>query len=159
LGLRDATLDPAQILDTLNSVLKEIFVTRAANEVLQLGLKWLPFEKRCKIDSNGAITFDIEKFVRDYLADNNATAHFENFMNCRSDLLAVTLDCQRKGIRGHDYANLLNKYLGTICANKEAKELARCKAITRLLFVALDPKDLISAPLFQKIANSFVSNA
>lgn len=155
LGFRDSASDPARILKELYGVLREIFVTRAANEALKWGLEWLPFERRCRVELNGKISFDINRFVRDYLSKNNEVARGQDFSRCRLELLTRTMNSPWKCVRGHDYANLLSRYLGKICRTKEAKEITRGATVIRMVFVALDPKELLSAPLFQRIVSIF----
>lgn len=155
LGFRDPDSDPERILDALYGILREVFVTRAANEALQLGLEWLPFEKRCKIQADGTIAFDVDRFVQDYLSKNGALAGREEFSRCREKLLTRTTNSQLRYIRGHDYAHLLARYLRATCRTRETRDLARGEAIIRVLFVALDPEEMQSAPLFQRIIDYF----
>lgn len=157
LGFRDSSSNAALILDTLYGVLKEIFVIRAVNESLQLGMKWIPFERRCKMETDGKITFNIEKFIGDYLRKNGQTARLEEFDRCRNDLLSLELSSRWRWIRGHDFAHLLARYIRGIVRTKEAKEAARGEAAIRMLFVALDPKYMLSTPLFQRIVGLFAN--
>ena len=156
LGFRDPDSDPEQILNALYGILREIFVTRAANEALRLGLEWLPYERRCKIQAGGTIAFDVDRFVQEYLSKNGALAGREEFSRCRAKLLTRTINSRVRYIRGHDYALLLTRYLRATCRTREARDLARGEAIIRMLFVALDPEEMRTEPLFQRIIDQFV---
>ena len=151
LGFRDSTSDPKEILDTLYGILQDVFVTRAVNEALQLGLTWLPFVRRCKIQDDGKIAFDLDKFVRDYLLKNNAHAQTEEFSICRMNLLNSQLGSRWRWVRGHDYAKLLTRYFNAISKTAEARALARSGSVMRMAFVALDRDEMNAAPLFRKI--------
>jgi len=80
LGLKNFEGKADQVLDDLEKVLHEVFLVRAVNEELQLGLNWLSFERKCNISADGTVTFDAEKFVSDYL-NKNGSSTFQMELN------------------------------------------------------------------------------
>ena len=151
LGLRDSYASPNEILNSLFGVLKDVFVIRAANVSLQLGLEWLAFEGRCRIQPNGTVEFDRNKFVRDYLGKNGALNKYDDFLRRVNELEAKDLELKQRWIRGHDFSKLLSKYLRSTIKSRVAKRSIRGDVIDRMLFVALDRKQLEREPLFQRI--------
>ena len=151
LGMRDAESKPSQIISTLYHVLKEIFLTRAANESLQLGLKWLRFETRCRMESDGTITFDSEKFIKDYLKNSGSYKKLKEFSQCRQVLSEKSLGSRRKWVRGHDFSVLLTRYFKKLGKTAVAKRIAQGEAVARMLFIALDREEMQSEPLFKRI--------
>ena len=153
LGMRDADSEPRQIMDNLYHVLRNIFITRAANESLKLGLEWLPYEKRCKIQPDGTISFDDTEFVRDYLSKNKALSQEGEFCRCRQALSEQSLGSRCRWVRGHDFGNLLTRYLRASGKTQLARKIAKGESVIRMLFVGLDRDEMRSAPLFRRITD------
>ena len=152
LGMRDDESDPSQIISTLYHVLKEIFLTRAANESLQLGLKWLRFETRCHMESDGTIKFDSERFIKDYLMKSGSYKKVKEFSQCRQELSEKNLGSRRKWVSGHDFSVLITRYFNKLGKTGVAKRIAQGEAVTRMLFIALEREEMQSEPLFKRIA-------
>ena len=151
LGFRDVKVNAGEIMAKLFRVLKDIFLTRATNESLQMGLSWLPFEKRCRIGANGTILFDHERFIRDYLGKNGALARMNEFVQCRQRLAMQDVGIRERCIRGHDLGSLLTQYLRLVVKTKGAKKLATGETVVRMLFVGVDRGEIETKPLFQRI--------
>ena len=158
LGLRDTNTDPHNVISSLGDVLTEVFFTRATNESMGLGLEWLPFEKKCKVEPNGTILFDREQFVREYLGKNNAMRKLSDFKRRKVELTDRSEFPVRRMIRGHDFGELLTKYLRSTIKTKLARNVAKGEAVVRMLFVGLDLNSLENEPLFRRI-RCFVSGS
>ena len=155
LGLRNTIESSSGIIQSLFGVLKDIFIIRAANESLQLGLEWLPFERRCRIRPDGTVQFDKDRFIRDYLGKNGVLDKLDEFVGCVSELETRELDVESRWIRGHDFGKLLSKYLRSTITSKVTRKTIQLDVIDRMLFVALDRKQLEGEPLFQRIEEFF----
>ena len=159
LGMRDASENAKGILCILYEILKIVFVIRATNEVLCLNLEWLPFKKRCKVQADGTISFDDDKFVTDYLSKNNSLDHKERFSEQKTELLELlekTASLSTKYIRGHDFLDLLTLYLRQTIKTKAGRRITAGECVSRMLFVGLDRVTMRSFPLFQRV-EEFVS--
>ena len=151
LGLGNFQLEPTTILDSLYEVLRDIFIVRATNESLHLGLTWLPFERRCGVASDGTLTFDREKFISDYLRHNQATHLKEEFLRRRSELESKKLDFRTRWLRGHDLSTLLMRYCSKSGGNVVGQKVANCECVEKMLFVGLERRQLQSEPLFRRV--------
>ena len=151
LGFRDYQVNPKGLFANLFHVLKEVFLIRAANESLQWGMKWLPFEKRCKFQRDGSINFDYEKFICDYVKKNGVFGKLEEFLHCRDRLAMQNLGARERWIRAHDFGTLLNKFIRSVIGSKFAHKMTTSDIVVRMLFVGLDRREIESAPLFQRI--------
>ena len=155
LGLRDSNTDAQKVIDNLCGVLTEVFLTRATNESMELGLEWLPFEKKCKILPDGTILFDRDRFVREYLGKNGALEKLIEFESRKCELEDQRTLPESRLIRGHDFGRLLIRYLRSVVKTKLARSVTKGEAVVRMLFVGLDRNQLEDEPLFSKIM-SFV---
>ena len=90
--------------------LKELFVMRASNQVLQWGMNILSMTRCCTI-VDSMVTFDREDFVNRWLQTNNRVRDRDEFEFTCADLDAVHLDDFRKGVHSEDYLELVGWYL------------------------------------------------
>ena len=122
LGLRESYAEPGKIIEALFVVLKDIFLTRATNESLEMGLEWLPFSRRCKIQSDGTILFDGNRFVREYLGKNGALDKLDYFTCRKKELAKKDVHPENRLIRGHDFGELLTRYLRSVIKTRVVKK-------------------------------------
>ena len=152
LGLGNFLLRPSDVLESLYEILREIFLIRATNEFLDLGLTWVPFERYCKIDADGVMTFDSEKFIGNYLRQNQATHLREEFLRRRAELESKELDIRTKWMRGHDLSTVLAMYCKKSGGNNVGYKVANCDCVEKMLFVGLERRELQSKPLFSRVS-------
>lgn len=155
LGLGNFHVEPTVIVDSLYEVLRDVFIIRATNESLQLGLTWLPFERRCGVAADGTLTFDREKFIGDYLRHNGATHLKNEFLVRKAELESRELDSRTRWMRGHDLSTLLMRYCKKSGGNVVGQKVANCECLEKMLFVGLERSRLQAEPLFRRV-NEFV---
>ena len=152
LGLRDFDSNPVEIINSLIDVLSDVFTTRAANEQLNLGLKWIAFQKRCRVEPDGSVNFNGVQFIRDYLSNGQAIERMNEFVECKCALSRRNQSSWQKRVHGHDFAVLLTRYIRCVRRTRLAQEVAKGEAIGRMLFVALERDKMMLFPLFRRIA-------
>ena len=150
LGLRELQLSPGDVLHRISAALSEVFLVRATNAYLKLGLTWLAFERRCKVRSDGELLFDVDRFVRAYLSKNSMVNWQSEFLKTR-DLLAHRTCRTTQRIHGHDFGALLTTYLRNAVKSNFARNLAKGQNIIRMLHSAISISELRETPLFQRI--------
>ena len=140
------------VIKKLSRVLRQVFLIRATNESLKLGLTWLRFAKRCKFQSDGTVAFDEGKFVREYLSGSRKLNRTGEFLQRREELAKKDVGGGlHRSIRGRDFACLLARYLRSVTSSNNAKKLAVGEGIMRMLFIGVDRRDLGKKPLFRRI--------
>ena len=157
LGIRDTNLKPTYILDILYTVLNQIFVIRAANELLEWNMEWLNHNRRCVVQPDGTISFDKNKFIREYLMKNGALSKKDEFCTCIDQLSRRPVQDRCQAVRGHDFTDLVGRYLRKVCRKTLVRDVVKNDGIVRMLYVALERVDLDSNRLFQRVT-SFFSN-
>ena len=153
LGFRDFGTDARQIFSNLFDILKEIFILRAANESLGLSLSSLPFERRCKVETDGTIRFDCTKYIREYLATNRVLDRLPVFLACMDRLRDQCLGARERWVRGHDFEKLVTRYLRSVIRSTSARKFISGDTVVRMLFVGLNRGQLAQQPLFQRISS------
>jgi hypothetical protein len=98
--------DISRVMRGYAAVLQELFLIRAANYALGLGLNWLDFTKCCT--TNGEIHFDRDEFINRIL-DQQALRHRkEELLEAVGFLRRRAAPEIRHQIHGHDFIALLN---------------------------------------------------
>lgn len=108
LGLTDEDVD--KIFSWLIPILKDVFVIRTANQLLELGMSILLLTRCCSIVESG-VDFDRYDFVGRCLQSNGKTNEQARFESTCSELDAIQLDDDRKVIHSDDYLELVGWYL------------------------------------------------
>ena len=108
LGVNDEDVD--NIFSWLMPILKDLFVIRAANQLLGLGMSILWLTRCCTI-AESRVDFDRNDFVRRCLQRSGKADEQARFESACSDLGAIQLDDDRKVIHSDDYVELLGWYL------------------------------------------------
>ena len=142
----------APLVESISSVLEDVFIVRAANQKLDWGMRLIPFTRCCAIEGL-SVTFDKNDFI-DRCLDSNSRRNerivFEEFCE---ELQAVYLDDHRQRIRGDDYFELIGWYL------KERWDWSgyrnERRSIMPNLIAALDDRLLSNENLFVQLSAVF----
>ncbi len=134
-----------QLIRELTPILRDLFLIRATNEHLQLGLQLLDADKQCVIQ-NEVLELDRKTFVQRYL-NKTAMLHELSRFNETLESFQRTSDGRetRHQINGHDFVRLLAKRLHPIVRNKN---IADADVIERVLPSFADYGQLREAPMF-----------
>ncbi len=139
------------MLSHLSPILENLFLTRATNEALQLGMSWLSFERCCKL-KNQAIEFQTTTFIERYLNKNNQLAQKTLFINKREALRlqSDSLLEKRCKIRGHDFIDVLHWYIKHFLP-KARKNAYNTEVIRGSLLGCVEIEDLKQEELFKRL--------
>lgn len=142
-----------RIIKEISPILVELFLVRATNMDLNLGMEWLEVKgKRYRVDTNGRVHFDIKKFVREYLEKNNMVSEEEKFWRRFEELKKRVKGDVRKFIRGHDYVELLGHYLYRVRRHlRQWKE--NPENLSGALLICLEANELCNESLFTSIVS------
>jgi hypothetical protein len=135
------------LLRNYSTVLRELYLIRAANQALSLALRWIPFDKACRKHS-GVVVLDRELFTTFILQDSQVS-HRHGDLLAKIEELRPRLDSDlRNHANGHDFLALLSIDYG-----REAKRsgLPNVDAIASALRACLDIDRLAAEPLFQQL--------
>ena len=110
MDLRLEEVDVDKLFCWLIPILKELFVIRAANQSLGLGMSILWLTRCCSIAEAG-VDFDRNDFLGRCLQSNGKTNEQERFESKCTELSAIKLDDDRKLIHSDDYFELVGWYL------------------------------------------------
>ena len=149
------SLNQSEVLATYQSMsrmLRELFLIRASNQLLDWGMKLVSFTRCCELRGT-SIAFDREEFVTRCLNAASKSNRRNTFNSTYSTLSAVRLNDIREGIRGKDYTELLGWILHER-ANWQA-DRSNDKAIMQILLPTLEANRLLAEPLFSQIANIY----
>lgn len=150
LVVRLPKLTAKDVLNRVSYVLEELFLIRAANQALNLGMTWLEFTRCCN-HNLGNIEFKTEDFIDRYLNKNSKLAEKETFkdqiIQLRTNNNSLDVRCK---IRGKDFIEVLCFYIKHYLPNSRAKfadpEIIKCS-----LLGCLDASLLAQENLFQQI--------
>jgi hypothetical protein len=147
-----------KIIKEVTKILVDLFLVRATNISLDLGIEWLEIKgRRYVVDTEGKIHFDIESFVADYLVKNNLAHEQKKFWKRFKELKECVSGDIRKFIRGHDYVELLGVYLYGV-QRKLRKWKESPDNLTGTLLGCLETIDLCKESLFRAIVSRINQN-
>ena len=110
LGFNVSETEIRSLFDSMLSVLREVFIVRAANQKLDWGMRLVPFTKCCEI-SGSRVTFDRSDFINRCLDSSSRRDGRSMFEGLCEELQVVHLSDPRQGIHGDDYFELVGWYL------------------------------------------------
>jgi hypothetical protein len=142
-----------RVVEQIAPILVDLFIMRATSIDLDLGMEWLqPKSRRFKVDTNGNIGFDRNRFIKDYLESNDKHSEEQVFLARFDELKRGVAGDKRRFIRGHDYIELFGHYIYKIETRlRPWKE--NLQGLSGTLLVCLDHKELCSEPLFSSIVS------
>ncbi|MCX5636176.1 MAG: DUF4435 domain-containing protein [Planctomycetota bacterium] len=147
-----------KIIKEVTKILVDLFLVRATNISLDLGIEWLEIKgKRYAFDTEGKIHFDIESFVAGYLSKSNLANEQERFWKQFKKLKERVSGDIRRFIRGHDYVELLGVYLYRV-KRKLRKWKESPENLTGTLLGCLETIDLCKESLFRAIVSRINQN-
>lgn len=95
-----------ELIMNMGEILQELFVIRAANELLEWGMVWLDYYKYISIEGD-RIVFKENNYVRAYLSKNDRLSDIEKFRSATENVKSKLSSNKKFNIRGHDIACLL----------------------------------------------------
>ena len=110
LGFNLPQVEIASLIASMTVVLRELFIMRAANEVLEWGMRMIPFTRYCNINGPNVV-LDRGRYMANQMTSAARMDQIQEFDSTCVQLSAVKLDDPRKVIHGEDYLELLGWYL------------------------------------------------
>jgi hypothetical protein len=110
LGCED--LDVVDLLRQYSAILAELFLIRAANEAINLALRWISFASAYRND-RALREFDRDKFIRSLLQHSSAMGGRDQLLQEIEDLRHKLDGDIRNHSNGHDFLDLLWLDFGT----------------------------------------------
>ena len=110
LGFNLTESDVQTLFDSISSVVRELFVIRAANQVLGWGMSLIPTTRCCTVVGT-TISFDRAEFIDRCLKSENKMSERDEFEATCNALRCVDLNDDKEGIHSDDYVELLGWYL------------------------------------------------
>lgn len=148
--------DSAQsLIDKFTPILQKLFVIRLANKSLCWNMKWLSFERTCKI-LNGEIQFSENEFIRRYLLKNSRIKEYSFFLTELSKFSKNLKSEIRYQINGHDFFSLLRWYLLNSVRLKDP--IKSEKGCERSIFACVELNDLDNEQMFKSLLNRMSTN-
>jgi hypothetical protein len=132
---------------TIGKILRRVYLTRLANEVLGWGMKGIPFTRYVEL-SGGAISFHEDRFVRAYLQKNKRWADRAKFTETKQSLSSSLSGDIRRATRGHDIADLLLHILHKISPERK---FGNPQTLEGALLGTIESKYLEKTTLFKRI--------
>lgn len=149
LVIRVPELTAKDAINNLSHTLEQLFLIRAANQVLELNMEWLGFERCCKVKA-GKIYFQAEDFVQRYLNKNSKLPEKEKFISKINELSINDLSDIRHKIRGKDFIELLCLYIKDHLS-KIRQKFSDSEVVRGSLLGCLDADLLSQEYLFQQL--------
>ena len=148
LGFRVPESETASLAGSLSSILQELFIIRAANQQLDLGMKLVSFTRCCRIEGL-SIIFDRSEYIDRCMDSNSMRAYSAEFGKACDELQAVYLDDHRQRIHGDDFFELIGWYLKERWGWRGYRSDER--SIMQSLIAALDERSLSNENLFAQL--------
>jgi hypothetical protein len=147
LGIQGFPLSAKEVIDRLESVLKELFLIRLANIVLGLNMKWLNPSKCLSIHDKKTLRFDTGKFINQYLIARGQSKHVTDLKTTVEDYRKSLHKDSRYNIQGHDFIFLLTWFLQKIKPNARRTE----EVVEGMLLTSIEANSLKKEPLFRTL--------
>lgn len=147
--LRRPAFAPREVLDSMIPVLRTLFALRTAQQSLHWNIEWLQPKKYLSVD-RGSIELDTQKFVTAYLGKGHRLHQLAEFMTAVQAVDAVLDPSPLLSTRGHDFTYVLFLWVARVCTPCPFRD---CTALEGALSGCLEYSDLMSYPLFQRVAS------
>ena len=146
LGIQTKAVD--ELFNCMFPILKALFVIRASNQALGLGMTILQLTTCCDI-VDSEVEFNRRVFVDRCLQRNSRTGEQDRFESTCTELSTVDLDDHRKAIHSDDYLELVGWFLHHHYRWSGYRRGER--SILEHLTAALNPAMLADQPLFSRL--------
>jgi len=135
------------LLQAITPSLKQLFLARLANHILQWRMKSIPAERSCKVNPGKEISFDFGSYLKKYLSKNNRLGDQTVFLKtiARWENKCVGLD-PRYCIHGHDFVDMVALFCSKL---KAASEVKSGNLVSGMLRCGAVPSDLRLEPMFK----------
>lgn len=143
---------PDILMNKFIPILQKLFVIRMANKKLGWGMKWLSFDRTCKL-LDGEIIFSESEFIRRYLLKNGCIKNYKQFNSEVAQLSKKFKPECRYQIRGHDFISLLRWYLIKSIGLKDS--IKNDKVCERSIFGCIELTDIDDEGLFKNLLCRF----
>ncbi|HWM25447.1 MAG TPA: DUF4435 domain-containing protein [Chthoniobacterales bacterium] len=139
------------LLQAITLPLKQLFLARLANRVLQWRMKSVPAERSCKVKPGKEISFDFNGYLKKYLSKNSRICDQTEFLKviARWEKKCAGLD-PRCCIHGHDFVEMVALFCSKL---KAASEVKSGDLVSGMLRCGAVPSDLRAEPMFQLLLN------
>jgi hypothetical protein len=141
------------MIPSLQSILREVYAIRLANETLRWGMEFIPFGHYISVKGLH-ISFKKETFIKAYLQKNRHWAERDTFLHTVEDVTAKLSKDPQKTSRGHDIAEVLIVVLRKLFRNRK---FGNSETLEGALLGTVEYNDLKSATLFRRLS-TLVSN-
>ena len=153
LSLRISDIKAIDIIDDLSHILEDLFLIRAAREVLKIDVAMLDnFGKCCTWNnSRTKFQFDIQGYLNKYINKSQINANKSTFLDKIEELRikAQNLEDRRYKIHGHDFTELLYVYIKDFL-RKEIKSYTS-DILASSLLGCVDAQELLQELMFQRL--------
>ena len=140
-------ISPAQVIAQLAPILRDLFLTRAANQKLALGAKWIDFGsfvdvQRCKL------SLRLAEFHRSFL-QNSGLWHRRTDLGRVIDVLRTLLPGDpRHESNGHDALCLLGYFLRGVYKKAKDADRTHPHVLVHILTCSIETDDVKWHPMF-----------
>jgi hypothetical protein len=138
---------PQDVLDELAAPLRELFLIRAANQALNLGLSLLPIRHACSLVAESCV-FDLEDYGSKLLNKKAKWSERDVFFAKIAELRTHLPQDVKRSANGHDFVGLLCWYLSGLNRPKRAYDL---ELFAGALMGCVENENLNAAPLFRDL--------
>jgi hypothetical protein len=139
------------ILAQLEPILRRLYLIRATNIALGLGLRWLDsFADSCTL-KNDLIEFDEGDFITRYLSKNSQLKAKATFIRELAEIASRTNGDRRLFIRGHDFFSVLAWYLRQFAS--KTSPFFQSEVLGQFLLAMVDHSSLVNYKFFQLLAS------
>jgi hypothetical protein len=135
------------IMESLSSVLQELFAYRFANEELSWGMDWLN-GSTCMEINGWQIVFDSKEFVARFLNKNKRGRTKRDFLTAVAKLRKTFMSDPRYQMHGHDFIESLAWYLR---AKNIRGQKATPESVLLCLTMSVNSQNLNQERMFQRL--------
>jgi hypothetical protein len=138
------------VSERLSPILRDLFLTRAANQSLEMDAKWIPFDSFICV-KGGNIEFRLEEFHRHYLQKGGVWDRRKEFSTEIETLGGKLPDDFRFAAHGHDAVCLLGHFLRSFYKKVEDADRTCPHVLIHLLTCSLESADVREMPMFTRL--------
>lgn len=138
------------VLAEIEPLLRHLYLIRATNIALGLGLKWLDsFADSCRLSAD-SIQFDEDDFITRYLSKNAQLKNKAAFLKKLQEIAHRTEGDRRLFIRGHDFSSVLAWYLRQHAS--KTSPFFQAEVLGQFLLAMIDHSRLANSDFFKLLA-------
>lgn len=147
-AIRTSGLRVGRFMESLATLLTELFLIRLTNASLSMNLRRVGFERSCSVTADGYLILDTNNYLCRYLGANGQTKRLEEFKGEMAQQKECLPSDPRLRMHGHDLKNALYHFSqesrGARVFNSEA-------SLEAALLMALDAEKLLQREFISNI--------